>query len=173
MYSGHKRTHAIKFQSLIAPDGIIINLEGTEKGNRHDSMMFNSSNFNRNLDTYLNINNVKYRFLGDSAYRRSDHLIKCIVGNNLTQSQIDLNKEIYTTRVCVEWGFSKKIQQFSFNNYKKNLKLYLQSVGLYYMVSVILCNCHTYFYGSKTGNYFNCEPPSLEEYLEFQNVLNL
>ena len=36
---GHKRVHALKFQSVVAPNGLIANLFGPVKGHRHDSGM--------------------------------------------------------------------------------------------------------------------------------------
>jgi len=39
VYNGHKRTHAIKFQSVILPNGLIANLSGPFEGKRHDSAM--------------------------------------------------------------------------------------------------------------------------------------
>ncbi|XP_055356897.1 uncharacterized protein LOC129601996 [Paramacrobiotus metropolitanus] len=35
-YSGHAGTHALKFQSVVAPDGLIINMFGPVEGRRHD-----------------------------------------------------------------------------------------------------------------------------------------
>ena len=37
LYNGHKRVHAIKFQSVVAPNGLIANLFGPVEGRRHDS----------------------------------------------------------------------------------------------------------------------------------------
>jgi DDE superfamily endonuclease len=36
-YNGHKRQHAIKFQSVMAPDGLLIHLSGPFSGRQHDS----------------------------------------------------------------------------------------------------------------------------------------
>jgi hypothetical protein len=43
--------------------------------------------------------------------------------------------------------------------------VYLQPVGKYYAVTVLLTNCHTYMYGSETSSFFNLQPPALLEYL--------
>ena len=37
VYNGHKRVHALKFQSAVAPNGILANLYGPGEGRRHDS----------------------------------------------------------------------------------------------------------------------------------------
>ena len=39
------------------------------------------------------------------------------------------------------------------------------SVGTWFRVGVLLANCHTCLYDGLNGSYFNCTPPSLEEYL--------
>ena len=36
VYNGHKRVHALKFQSIVAPNGLIANLYGPMEGRRHD-----------------------------------------------------------------------------------------------------------------------------------------
>ena len=43
LYNGHKRVHAIKFQSVVAPNGLIANLYGPVEGRRHDSGMLADS----------------------------------------------------------------------------------------------------------------------------------
>ena len=43
LYNGHKRVHAIKFQSVVAPNGLIANLCGPVEGRRHDSGMLADS----------------------------------------------------------------------------------------------------------------------------------
>ena len=39
MYSGHKKVHSIKFQSIATPNGLTANLYGPVEGKRHDSAM--------------------------------------------------------------------------------------------------------------------------------------
>ena len=39
LYNGHKRVHALKFQSVVAANGLIANLYGPVEGRRHDSGM--------------------------------------------------------------------------------------------------------------------------------------
>ena len=43
LYNGHRRIHAIKFQSVVAPNGLIANLYGPVEGKRHDSGMLAES----------------------------------------------------------------------------------------------------------------------------------
>ena len=39
LYNGHKKVHAIKFQSIATPNGLVANLFGPVEGKRHDSGM--------------------------------------------------------------------------------------------------------------------------------------
>lgn len=69
-------------------------------------------------------------------------------------------------RECVEWQFGKVVALWAFLDYKKNLKLELQQIGLYYFCGVLFTNCHTCLYGSQTSDYFGVAPPSIELYLD-------
>ena len=43
LYNGHKKVHALKFQSVVAPNGFITNICGPVEGKRHDSGMLRIS----------------------------------------------------------------------------------------------------------------------------------
>ncbi|KAG0639118.1 hypothetical protein HOY80DRAFT_886775 [Tuber brumale] len=80
-------------------------------------------------------------------------------------------------RMSVEWGFRKITQYFEFNNLRKNMKIGLSPTGAYYFTSALLTNCHTCYYGLKTGFSFECSPPSIYEYFHIgdneQDTLNM
>jgi hypothetical protein len=42
-YNGHKRVHALKFQSVTTPDGLIVHLFGPIEGRRHDCFLLQES----------------------------------------------------------------------------------------------------------------------------------
>ena len=42
-YNRHKRKHAIKFQGVVTPDGIVVDFFGSELGARHDVHLLNES----------------------------------------------------------------------------------------------------------------------------------
>lgn len=52
LFNGHKRVHAIKFQSVVAPNGLIANLFGPDEGRRHDSGMLRDSDLLTQLQLY-------------------------------------------------------------------------------------------------------------------------
>jgi len=40
IYSGHKRTHMLKFQSIVTPDGLQFHQAGPVEGQRHDVTLY-------------------------------------------------------------------------------------------------------------------------------------
>ena len=67
-------------------------------------------------------------------------------------------------RSSVEWLFGDVINSFKSNDFKKDLKLFLSSVGKIYVVSVILRNAMTCLYGNMTSEFFELRPPTLDTY---------
>ena len=69
-------------------------------------------------------------------------------------------------RVSVEWVFGNIVNQFKFNDYKKNLKLGLSPIGKFYRASALLINAHIYLYSNNVENRFTISPPLLEDYFQ-------
>ena len=67
-------------------------------------------------------------------------------------------------RSSVEWLFSDIVNYFKFLDFKKNLKIGLSQVGKMYIVCAILQNVLTCLYGNSTSQFFDLDPPSLEDY---------
>ena len=162
VFNGHKRTHALKYQSVMAPNGLIVDLFGPIEGRRHDSALLHESRLLERLDCPKFRN---YSIYGDPAYPLRPQLIVPYKGAALTAEQRQFNMAMSNVRESVEWGFGAIARTFAFLDFKKNLKLYLQPIGQYYPVAVILMNCYTCMYGNQVSQYFGIEPPTLQEYL--------
>ena len=67
-------------------------------------------------------------------------------------------------RVAVEWVFGDVINYFKLVDFKKNLKIGMSAVGKIYIVCALLRNAMTCLYGSSTANYFDVQPPDINEY---------
>ncbi|KAK3714768.1 hypothetical protein QZH41_007490 [Actinostola sp. cb2023] len=165
LYNGHKRVHSIKFQSVVAPNGLIANMYGPVEGRRHDSGMLASSGFLQSLST--NSHNTAGQPLcvyGDPAYPLRVHLQGPYKGGNLTAMQEAYNQSMSKVRVAVEWVFNDILNYFAFLDFKKNLKVGLSAIGKVYLVCALLRNARTCLYGSSTTTFFDVDPPSLEQY---------
>lgn len=147
------------------PNGIIFNLFGSEVGRRHDSYLLARSKLVRKMKRKFEGFQNPAHLYGDSGYPLSDVIIVPFKGN-LNRKQKRVNKIMSGIRVCVEWGFAKILQLFPFVDFKKNLKIRKEKVPQFYKVATILTNCHTCLYGSQVNHYFECDPPTLEEYLD-------
>ena len=52
LYNSHKRVHALKFQTIVLPNGMIGNLAGPYEGKRHDSFMLADSGLLQKLQQH-------------------------------------------------------------------------------------------------------------------------
>ena len=157
--------HALKFQSVVAPNGLIANLFGPVEGKRHDSGMLADSGLLNALSQYsFTRNGDPLCLYGDPAYPLRVHLQSGFKGANLTQLQRDWNKSMSEVRVAVEWIFGDIVNYFKFLDFKKNLKVGLSPVAKMYIVCALLHNARNCLYGSITSTYFQLQPPIIEEY---------
>ncbi|XP_065312485.1 uncharacterized protein [Dermacentor albipictus] len=162
-FSGHKRFHALKYQSIMCPNGIICQLDGSYPGSKHDAGNFGISNVYSKLERLVQGRN--FCIYGDPAYPLRPLLLKPYGGVSITPEQCAFNKAMSSVRQAVEWGFGKIAGLFAFVDFKKNQKLYRQNVPRIYKASALLANCHTCLYGAQVSHYFGLDPPDLETYL--------
>ena len=75
IFNGHKRIHALKFQSVVIPSGLICNLYGPVDGCRHDSGMLAESRLLDQLQLHAYTpNGEPLCIYGDPAYLLCVHL---------------------------------------------------------------------------------------------------
>ena len=165
VYNGHKRVHALKFQSIVTPNGLIANLFGPVEGRRHDSGMLADSNVMPELQRICHRpNDHPFCIYGDLAYPIRPQLQTPFRGLNLTNEQKAYNTSMSKVRVEVEWVFGDISKFFSFLDFKRNLKIGLSPVGKMYIVCSLLTNSRTCLYGSMSSSYFDLAPPTIQEY---------
>jgi len=156
---------------VVTPNGLITNLYGPLEGSRHDSFLLQQSGLLPRLQIKFRRNGAPpFCLYGDPAYGIQEELLAPYKNHNKTPDQEAFNKAMSVVRQSVEWEFGRLVQNFAFLDFKKNLKLYLQPVGKYYKVGVILNNCLTCLNGSETSEYFNVEPPVMENYLRNSEI---
>ena len=165
LYNGRKRYHALKFQSVVAPNVLIANLYGPVEGKRYDSSMLMDPDLLNQLQQYsFGQNQRPLCIYGDPVYPLRVHLQVGFKGARLSQQQVDWNTRMSEVRVSVEWIFGDIITSFNFLDFKKNLEIGSSPVGKMYIVCALLHNARACLYGNTTSTYFDCEPPTVEEY---------
>ena len=116
VYNGHKRVHAIKFQSVVAPNGLIANLYGPVEGRRHDSGMLAMSGLLPELEQHSSSpDGQAVCIYGDPAYPHRLHL-QCLYARQagLTGEEQAFNQSMSQVRVSVEWIFGDIVNYFKF-----------------------------------------------------------
>lgn len=164
VFNGWKRFHALKYQIVSTPDGIIVHVFGPIEGRRHDLTLFRVSDLEALLRAHSHDpTGQPLCIYGDPAYGVGLHIQSPYKGN-VSDDQGRWNTRMSKVREAVEWAFGEVVQYFAFLDFEKNQKVLLQPVGIYYLVAILFTNAHTIFHGNKTSAYFNCAPPTLEEY---------
>lgn len=164
-FNGHKRRNAVKMQSVTTPDGLIFNVGGPIEGRRHDMTLFRLSNIEEDLARALLINGQQHYIYGDSAYVLRAYLQVPFQGSALTDDQISFNAAMSKVRVSVEWGYKDIKQYFTHLDMPRKLCLKKTPAAMLYICAALLWNIRVCFYGCQTSHFFECTPPSLEEYL--------
>ena len=166
-YNGHKRKHALKFQTLTTPDGLVMHAHGPMAGSRHDWALYVASDMDEQLQEVCYVNGVQYYFHGDTGYNRRHYLDVPFAGGNLSPAQRAANKSTGAARVTVEWMYKEIKLYWTTSDFKRKLRAGESPVGLLYLTSMFLMNVRTCYYRENTvSQYFNCSPPSLQEYLQ-------
>lgn len=111
---------------------------------------------------------VQYYLYGDLAYPLGPTLMKPFSSINITPAQQAFNVDMARCRMSVEWGFHKITELFPTLSWHRQQKVLENPVSIMYQVGALLANCHTCLYGSPTAAYFAVRPPTLEEYLDFE-----
>ena len=101
---------------------------------------------------------------GDPAYPLRVHLQGPLKGAALTPHMEMFNGSVSSVRVSVEWLFGDILNYLKFLDFKKNLKVGLRNIGKTYVVCALMRNAVTCLYGYQTSEFFELDPPSLQEY---------
>ena len=129
-------------------------------------MLAAESNLLQNLETHAFYpNGEPMRLYGDPAYPLRVQLQAPFREFQLTPEMVAHNKSMSSIRVSVEWIFGDVVNYFKFMDFEKNLKIGLSQVGKMYIVAAVLRNALTCLYGKETSQFFELDPPTLQEYL--------
>ncbi len=152
LYSGHKRCHGIKFQSIVTPDGLFACMHGPITGNRHDSFMLSRSRLMERLRAFMPEprNNeqpaggeVVYSLYGDPAYPQSMYVFGGYRNPPQGSPQAAWNTRMSKVREVVEWGFANITTNWSFLDFKAAMMVFKSPVAKYYIIAAFLVNLRT------------------------------
>ncbi len=111
----------------------------------------------------------QFKSYSDKGYIQKSHGLvahrHCRHGIGLPELVIE-NTIMSSIRIGVEWKFNDICQKCSFMDNYKLQKIQLSQVAKLYWASALLANCSTCLNHSNSSTYFECRPPSLEEYFQ-------
>ncbi|KAF7302063.1 DDE Tnp4 domain-containing protein [Mycena indigotica] len=174
VYNGHKKVHALKFQAVKLPNGHIGYLYGPIEGRRNDNTLLQQSDllnkcYQHAIKPGTDQNTPReqryFQLFGDPAYGISPVLLSPYAhAGQRTQAEDEWNAEMAAVRIEVEHGFGDVTRHWPFLNAWWKHRVYSSPVGRYYRIGVLLTNALNCLRPNQTAQYFNCEPPVLEEY---------
>ena len=182
-YSGQKRSHGIKFQSIVTPDGLFACIFGLITGNRHDSFLLAKSLLLQILRAFMPCaagpddhddlhrltfdhleDGVIFSLCGDPAYPQ----LSCVHGYRNPppgSPQAAWNTQMSHFCKVVEWELANIRSNWSFLDFRAAKMEFKSPVAKYLVIAACLVNFRSYFYGNQTMEYFNCKTMSLDQYL--------
>lgn len=169
VYNGHKRKHALKFQAITLADGMFYHVYGPVEGRRHDWTLYCRSEIEDQLSLYLIVDGKQYCIYGDSGYNQRDFMDVPFQGGALNADMRAFNKAMSEGRITIEWMFKEVKTFWTAVDFPRKLRVLQLPVGTMYLAGMLLCNMRNCFYANQTSQYFNCKPPTLEEYLNWRN----
>lgn len=188
LYSGHKRTWCLKFQTVSTPDGLMFNLYGPEDGRRHDTTLYVKSNMDSILSDGLGFEgneasgstpSEQYHLYADAAYVMRPWLQVAYPRETATPEQMVYNASMNAARTSVEWSYKDVKQNFTTVAFQRKMKVREAPVAIMYKVACIFWNLKVVLgHGSQAARYMTddhldvCPPPTWEEYVVEDNSGN-
>ena len=87
----------------------------------------------------------------------------------ITSAQAAFNRSMNKVRTSVEWSYGEVKQYFTSQDFQRKLIVAKAPIAIMYVLSVILRNFKTCMgHGRQGPAYFDCDPPTFEQYCTFQ-----
>jgi len=106
----------------------------------------------------------KYKIYGDGVFPNVGNIVSKHVGNTTREERFE-NGIMTKIRIANEWAYGITENLYKILKWSYALRIRQnKEVSYYYLTATILRNAHCTLYGNQISQYFNCYPPSLEEY---------
>jgi hypothetical protein len=183
IFSGHKKRPGLKFQTVIAPNGLLINAYGPAPGRNHDSNVLTKSgilptlrqlhawgvlNQPANYDPSMPLRGIS--IYGDSAYPKRLGLFSAYKKFQLdaVPARKPIQDGLVEARSEIEHFYGNLILQWRGISNQLEMKNGLRPVGQYIMATLFFQNCFVCAEGSsQTSKKFGLKPPTLTQYLSY------
>jgi hypothetical protein len=165
LFCGHKKFYCLGYLVTIGPDGMIVHLAGPFAGRKNDHMMQNESNLSGQLSVAQAGNALQFSTSSDKGLHLQPHVIPLLNNLHLNQAQIQANTRWSAMRVTNENVIGLVPNTFRYLDLWKNQNGKRQPLGVFYIVCCFMRNVITCLDWNQCSAYFNCAPPTLQQYL--------
>jgi hypothetical protein len=167
-YNGDKHIRSLKYSAVKSPDGLIYHLYGPAKSTRDDDWLLVRSDLKERIGMHA----PGFYLWGDSAYSNQfcGKLIVPFDDVPLSDKQREFNDRMAVAHEASADGFKDVVQRWMSLDKVPTQYMSNYSLAVQYRVAVLLTNINICIYGSETSSYFDCCPPSIEQYLKKPEV---
>lgn len=172
-YNGWKHSHGTKWQTLELPNGLCGDMHGPFSFRHNDLEIFEDSRLNARI-AEVQVGNVnQYCSYGDSIFPNYSHCKSRHRGDQLNAVNRLQNAGMGSMRIANEWHYGFTATLFPRSKHKSGMKLLQdKNTSIMYLVCTLLRNARTCLYGSQTCKYFDCMPPTLENYFGIEPYID-
>ena len=188
-YNGHKWFHSLKYQAVMLPNGLFGHLFGPIEGHHNNAFALAESGLmdecvlhakfsdgsegggevGRGIDEGSGqtdaLTEPHYlQLFSDLAYGLDEQIISQFPKPGWTDNQQEWNMKMSKVWIKVEHGFALITNNWWLLKAEWKLQVFLSPVGRYYRVGVLLTNVLACLRPNQVSQYFDCTPPSLEDY---------
>jgi hypothetical protein len=154
----------MKWQTVDLPNGMNYHCWGPVSLRHNDLFTYEHSKINEIIALMQQGNELQYKIYGDSAYFPDTHLRVRHDYDNLTDREKLENKTLSSCREIIEWDYGNLGKMWGYLDFKKGLQMRKQHISRFYLVGMILRNAHVTMNGCQTSLFFDCEPPSFQNW---------
>lgn len=179
-YDGHKHCDALKFLTVMAPNGLTIAAYGPHVGRRHDMIVFRAADWAGDLHQLWQwgLQNHPANYDGqqrglavvmDSAFARSPGVFVLHKRNqHLNAHLLPVEHGLREARAEIEHSYAAQASNWRGLAKPFEIKVGLRPIGAYVWLVIFLENCRICAKGlSQVATKFRCAAPSLTDYLRY------
>jgi hypothetical protein len=173
-YTGWKKIHALKWQTVYLPNGMTGHLWGPASIRHNDLWTLHESDIHNLWVTAQLGRPLQFYIYGDGIYPWLSHLFsryKAAAGDALDPLEVLENKCFSTCRETVEWEYRDLKILFKLVECKNLLRIRQSNVVDMVLVAFLLKNAYQSMYARGTPEYFDCLPPRFEDWVNARGAI--
>jgi hypothetical protein len=167
VYNGKDKVHALKYQALVTPDGMLQQLAGPWPGSRHDMYAYHKSKLKEFVQALpRSADGTTFAVYADQGYAASSEVETPYFDGAADAMHEAMNQAMASSRIAVEWAFGDIVAKWASLDMKRTQQLLSnRKIGQVYLVAGLLTNFMNCFKPNQGSQYFGVDPPSLEDYM--------